>query len=228
MKRAAGEEDKLVRRGEILILADRLCRKRSYDEIRMADLAREAGIAKGTLYLYFPSKESLFLALLDERLAAAFEGLEARLEAASSRAGGPSLDSGELAREVTAALSRDLALPRLLAILHAELEKKVAYEEALGFKRRLAAFIMGAGMALSRAYPALSPEAGREFFLFLYAQIVGLVQLTDISPFMKRITAEPGLEVFKLGFAQTLEESARLILEGLIDKERPPLAAKRS
>jgi AcrR family transcriptional regulator len=217
-----------VRRGEILILADRLCRRRAYDEIRMADLAREAGIAKGTLYLYFPSKESLFLSLLDERLKAAFEGLEASLEAAASRGRGPGLDSGAVAREVAAALSGDLALPRLLAVLHAELEKKVAYDEALSFKRRLAAFIAGSGAALSRAYPALSPEGGRKFFLFLYAQIVGLVQLTDISPFMERITAEPGLEVFKLGFAETLEESARLILEGLIDEERPPLAAKRS
>jgi AcrR family transcriptional regulator len=194
----------------------------------MADLAREAGVAKGTLYLYFPSKESLFLALLDERLRAAFEGLGARLEEASPRGEMPGLDPREVAREVAAALSADLALPRLLAILHAELEKKVAYEEALGFKRRLAAFIAEAGAALSRAYPALSPEGGRKFFLFLYAQIVGLVQLTDISPFMERITAEPGLEVFKLGFARTLEESARLILEGLVNEERPLDAAERS
>jgi AcrR family transcriptional regulator len=195
--------------------------------MRMADLAREAGIAKGTLYLYFPSKESLFLALLDERLAAAFASLKAGLDAASSREGRLPLTSGEIAREVAAILSSDLSLPRLLAVLHAELEKKVAYDEALSFKRRLAAFIMDSGAELSRAYPALSPEAGRKFFLFLYAQIVGLVHLTDISPFMERISSEPGLEVFKLGFAQTLEESARLILEGLINAERPPLAAKK-
>jgi AcrR family transcriptional regulator len=194
----------------------------------MADLAREAGVAKGTLYLYFPSKESLFLALLDERLRVAFEGLGARLEEASSSGGRPGPGEGEIAREVAAALSADLALPRLLAILHAELEKKVAYEEALGFKRRLAAFIAEAGAALSRAFPVLSPGDGRKFFLLLYAQIVGLVQLTDISPFMERITAEPGLEVFKLGFAQTLEESARLILEGLVNEERPLGAAERS
>jgi AcrR family transcriptional regulator len=32
----------------------------------MADVAAQAGVSKGTPYLYFPSKEALFMALLEE------------------------------------------------------------------------------------------------------------------------------------------------------------------
>ena len=35
-----------------------------YRRTSMDDIAREVGVAKGTLYLYFPSKEALFCALL--------------------------------------------------------------------------------------------------------------------------------------------------------------------
>jgi AcrR family transcriptional regulator len=37
----------------------------SYTETRIADIAREAGVAYGSFYTYFPSKEALFLELLD-------------------------------------------------------------------------------------------------------------------------------------------------------------------
>ncbi len=220
MRRAGGETEKLERRNQILSLADSLCQSHAYEEIRMTDLAHEAGIAKGTLYLYFPSKESLFLALSLERLNTVFAEIENRL----SMAGAGKLNASLLAHIVAAGISKDLCLPRLLSDLHSELEKRVPYKEALEFKQRLAGYIEKAGSALSKLYPVLSPESAKKFFLYLYAQIVGLSHLTDISPFMKKISSEPGLEVFKLGFAESLEESARLFLQGLELTGSPALA----
>jgi AcrR family transcriptional regulator len=52
-------------RGEqILETAARLFDKRHYHEVRMEDLAAQAGVAKGTLYRYFQDKEDLYIALL--------------------------------------------------------------------------------------------------------------------------------------------------------------------
>jgi AcrR family transcriptional regulator len=48
----------------------------------MAELAEQCGLAKGTLYLYFDSKEELFLAALELELAAWFEHLATRVFAA--------------------------------------------------------------------------------------------------------------------------------------------------
>jgi AcrR family transcriptional regulator len=60
----------------ILETAAKLFAHRRYHEVRMEDLAAEAGVAKGTLYRYFKDKEDLYLGLiLDgmERLFAAVQ-----------------------------------------------------------------------------------------------------------------------------------------------------------
>lgn len=36
-----------------------------YHDAKMIDIAKKAGVSKGTLYLYFPSKESLYIAVND-------------------------------------------------------------------------------------------------------------------------------------------------------------------
>ncbi|HEX8744137.1 MAG TPA: TetR/AcrR family transcriptional regulator [Thermoleophilaceae bacterium] len=52
------------RRRQLLEAAARAFTERAYDEVSMADLARAAGISKGLLYHYFPSKRDLFTATL--------------------------------------------------------------------------------------------------------------------------------------------------------------------
>ena len=52
------------RRRRLLETGARVFTARSYDEVSMSDLAREAGISKGLLYHYFPSKRDFFTATL--------------------------------------------------------------------------------------------------------------------------------------------------------------------
>jgi AcrR family transcriptional regulator len=48
----------------ILEAADRLIRLRGLARVRTKEIAREAGVAEGTLYVHFPHKEDLFLAVV--------------------------------------------------------------------------------------------------------------------------------------------------------------------
>jgi AcrR family transcriptional regulator len=50
---------------DILRAARRVFRERGYEKARMEDIARLAGVAKGTLYLYFRSKLAILEALVD-------------------------------------------------------------------------------------------------------------------------------------------------------------------
>jgi AcrR family transcriptional regulator len=52
------------RRRRLLETGARVFSERSYDEVSMSELAREAGISKGLLYHYFPSKRDFFTATL--------------------------------------------------------------------------------------------------------------------------------------------------------------------
>jgi TetR/AcrR family fatty acid metabolism transcriptional regulator len=62
--------DRTARREEILTAALRVFARNGYAASRIEEVAKEAGIAKGSVYLYFDSREEL--------LTAAFEGLGAQ------------------------------------------------------------------------------------------------------------------------------------------------------
>ncbi len=54
------------RRAQLLALAQAAFANRSYDEVSIDDLARSAGVSKGLLYHYFPTKRDLYIAGLRE------------------------------------------------------------------------------------------------------------------------------------------------------------------
>ena len=63
MQRARSETAKSEREGLILAATEILLRQSGYDSMTMQAVATAAGLAKGTLYLYFTSRESLVLAV---------------------------------------------------------------------------------------------------------------------------------------------------------------------
>ena len=59
---------KEARPAELLAAALELFVERGYAATRLEDVARRAGVSKGTVYLYFPGKEDLFKAVVREGL----------------------------------------------------------------------------------------------------------------------------------------------------------------
>jgi AcrR family transcriptional regulator len=62
------ERRKDARPAELLSAALDLFVERGYAATRLDDVAKRAGVSKGTVYLYFPSKEELFKAVVREGL----------------------------------------------------------------------------------------------------------------------------------------------------------------
>ncbi len=67
---------KTKRKVEILRIAANLFAEKSYHDVTMDEIAQKAGIAKGTIYLYFKSKEKLYLEILED----SYQVIEAILE----------------------------------------------------------------------------------------------------------------------------------------------------
>ena len=84
------------RRQRILQAASSLFAEQAFSKVHVAEVARRAGIGKPTVYRYFPSKDALFLAVVDAALA----GLE---------------------REFDTILSGDIAAPQALTAMLAAL-----------------------------------------------------------------------------------------------------------
>ena len=57
-------EQGLERKHQLLEAAARLFSTKGYSNTRIADICAEAGVAKGLMYWYFPTKQSLFAELV--------------------------------------------------------------------------------------------------------------------------------------------------------------------
>ncbi|OGE20209.1 MAG: hypothetical protein A3J42_03790 [Candidatus Dadabacteria bacterium RIFCSPHIGHO2_12_FULL_53_21] len=71
-----GQIPKGARKEEIIRAAAKLFSQKSYHDVTMDDIAEKVGVAKGTIYLYFDSKENLYLEIMEET----YEEIESILE----------------------------------------------------------------------------------------------------------------------------------------------------
>ena len=67
-QRARSAEQKALRRNAVLEAAETYFIEVGYEAFSMAQLAKNTGVAKGTLYLYFKTREELFLTLYEQSL----------------------------------------------------------------------------------------------------------------------------------------------------------------
>ncbi len=67
---AAGQDP--VKRGQIIEGARRIFIEKGFEAASMNDITREAGVSKGTIYVYFANKEELFEALIEEERGTTF------------------------------------------------------------------------------------------------------------------------------------------------------------
>ena len=205
-KRARDDGQRAMRRQAILDIARSLIAQADFSQVAMNEVARRAGLAKGTLYLYFPSKEALFLALTETTLDEWFGRVHAAIGTRCSRA--------ELATTVASTLAQTALLPRLLAILHGVLEHNVGDAEILAFKRFLRSRVTTLGERIDSAarWPAGSGAAA---VLRLHAYVIGVQHLTSPSPAVQRALANDDLELFRLDFASALADVLPMILQPL-------------
>src|SRR5882757_6965791 len=129
-----------------------------FDDVSMAEIAKGAGLAKGTVYLYFETKEALFLQLLSDEMRAWFDNTAATLT-------GPVSEASEVVQIIASTLSGRPLLPRLLGLLHPILERNVDDETLFAFKSRLLELTTNAADLFERV---LDLQAGMGISLTLW------------------------------------------------------------
>lgn len=108
-------------RGRILDVAEELFSKSGYDETAVSDIVAEMGVAQGTFYYYFESKEECLDAMVGRILAQDFATLEEVLDS-------PDLDApAKLLRAYEIRIRRRVE-HRVLDYLHLEQNAKLHYK----------------------------------------------------------------------------------------------------
>jgi AcrR family transcriptional regulator len=178
----------------------------------MAEIAEQCGLAKGTLYLYFNTKEELFLAALERELAQWFDAVGARL------LGSRDLDAAGFARLVARSLVERETLADLLALLHTVLEQNVEPEAALSFKRMLRDRLELAGRGIEVLLSGLPRGGGVRLLLHMHALVVGLRQMSDPPPNIAKVLEHEELAILRLDFETELTAALTDLVRGMMQR----------
>jgi AcrR family transcriptional regulator len=207
--RARGEAEKSKRRATLLAAAARRFDAVGFDATTMAEVADAAGLAKGTTYLYFPSKESLFLKLL------AVEVLEWSGEARDRLGALRSHSTHAVAKALAGTLARRPRLLQLLALQHPVLERNADGDSVLAFRRSLIHHLSPLAALLEQRLADLRSGEGMRLLERLRALTVGLRPPGEApAPVRAAIAAEPQLAALEVDFERELADCLTALVDG--------------
>lgn len=169
--RGRREQKKHVTRQELLAAGRRLFGEKGLYESSIEDLSRHAGVAKGTLYGYFASKDELVEAVVT----AGFTELRKHSQAAVQ---GARTYSEVVAGVVEAHLAFFAANPDLMRVFH-QVRGLLKFKRPEGIRLRavLAAHLEGIASLLATRYPIPEPADGELFEAasLLFGAVSGIV-----------------------------------------------------
>jgi AcrR family transcriptional regulator len=212
-QRAIDEVEKNERRQQILLTAAALFEATRYEQVNMLEVAQRSGIAKGTVYLYFSTKEELFLALLDKAFGDWFAELQRRLAALPD--GDLPARTAAFAAALTGSLQQHGLLVRLLPILHTVLEHNIPYAAALEFKQHLRAQLLQTGQQIEGSFAFLRTGQGVELLLSAYAGLIGLQSMAEPAEVVRQVLQLPEMAVLVVDANSALRQMIERLLNGL-------------
>ena len=129
--RGASPDKTAQTRRAIVVAALDTFLERGFSDTRMVDVAQRAGVAKGTLYLYFSDKEALFEGVLAEVIAAPVQSVRAVM---------PDRDESVRAflRRAVVPLMRDMEGSRRAAVLRLVIAEGARFPSLAATYRRIA------------------------------------------------------------------------------------------
>lgn len=223
--RAITDEKKSERWGKILDTAFQLFSKSAYPQVSMDQVARKAGLAKGTVYLYFKSKEQLFFALKSREYDRWFEEIEAELETRLKETR-PQRRPEDRITTFTDLIRKSLENRkdriRLIVSLHNALEHTIEFTDILDFHHRLGRHLLKTGTLLERFFPFLPRGQGVRLLMYLKAGVIGLSHVAEPSPLLQQVSQhpEPELSVFRMTFSEQLSDMLGTLLQGFMRRNK--------
>lgn len=209
--KARSTEQKEERRKRILDAAYALFVASDYRDISMASIVKKAGIAKGTLFIYFSTKEELFLSLTQREVAEWGKSFRKLLELQ---------DEQKLALETFAQMTAKAVVSnepvlRLLAILGTVLERNVDYDRAYEFKKFMKAHIVEVGNLIEERVQDVADNMGIRLYMYAFTLLIGLYSQARPTAAVFKVLQNEEFGLFRIDFEQSFSEMFMLIARGL-------------
>ena len=196
-RRAVAPHEKVERRAAIVDAVHELARRDLSASYSVEQLARKAGVAKGTVYLYFKTREEMLLAVHEKHAHELFDVVERALAA-------PAASARKVVRAGLRYLKAHPEFYPLAAGCRGMLDRNVSTEAAFAFKVSLGRRLEPLGARIEQLYPGLRRGEGAVLLMNSYAMIVGLWQLADPPLSLRPVMNRPEMQLFKLDFERQL------------------------
>jgi AcrR family transcriptional regulator len=171
-QRARSQTEKSERRADILAAADALAREAGVEAFSMGALAARAGMAKGTIYLYFQTREEVLLVLYNQQLAHWSAGFLAAVPTPVS--------DQDFARLFLDSAHQDRLFLELSGRLGSVIEHNVSTERLIDAKRTMRGLLLPVAAHCERAL-TLPEGSGVALLATLTPFVVGTA-LIDAGP----------------------------------------------
>ena len=212
MRRARKAEDKEERRRIILGAAREIwAAGASFATFNMAEVAERAGLAKGTVYLYFATKEALLLELLREEIAEWLDVVDARLDH------GGTWTPRRVAQLLAETLDERPLLTHLLALMSSILEHNIPEEVTVAFKTFLRDRVATTGARLEKRLPFLRETDGARVLVLCHALVSGLQPMAEPPAAVAKVLERPDLAMFRVDFAKDFASAVQALLVGFAE-----------
>ena len=169
-KRARHDDEKHARRLSILSAAQSLFDIDAGQLPTVSQIASQAGIAKGTLYLYFKTKEEVFLGLLEKIYLEWFATLELALTL-------PDSGRGDLIEHICSFVELRPQFLQLTTISRSMIEPNTCEEVLVAHKTRLHKALLKSSRSLCGVLPDMNEREAVNLMMRSYALLQGLWQI---------------------------------------------------
>lgn len=211
-KRAISNRQKEKRRNAILDAALTLYEKTTYRNVKMAEVANKADMAKGTVFLYFKTKEELFIYLAIQEYEKWFDEIDNYFIGVKEKS--RQCSSDDLMALFKKTIKADSVFIRLTAIMHTHLEHNISYEAALNLKTTIGNRLLKTGQIIENSVPFLKTGDGYKLLLKIYALIIGFKHLSEPAPIFHDIIKAGKMEMFEINFSKWFFNALELMLIG--------------
>lgn len=214
-KYAKSQGAKVAKKRMLLDEVQRQFSEKSFDAIKVEEVAKRCEVSKGTVFNYFESKETLFLALLMREYNLWFVGLE-HLLAQQQR-----LTEKDLARLLNRYIDQTLdnqkRLFSLIALGHSRLEHNVNLMMAESYRRFINERGAALGYQMAQQCDSVTPIKGIKLMMTLHTFFVGHAQVAELPSVMESGLTVEAMEHYEIDLRVTLLESMKIYMLGLFN-----------
>jgi len=212
-KRARSDEDKIKRRMAILKIAWRLYEESGGQLPTVSHIARKAKLSKGAIYLYFRSKEEIYLQLLMDQLRQWVDSGNSLMD------GTPGNKSEqESVSIITRYILENPLVVRLGILIQSFFEDNANADIIVENKTQLSNILSDGGERISFLFPQIPKSDSLKLMLQIYSVISGLWQLASMPEQARSVLVERGVQAFdsNYSYSDMVQQSVHALIKGTI------------